>query len=79
MQYGDRHATGLPKAGYHAPVYRRTIGRADWHEDSAPVAKGRGDALLPLLLVIVLAVAAIGLSPVTASSCAKLEEFPCGP
>ncbi len=36
-------------------------------------------AILPLLLVIGLAIIAIGLSPATSQVCMKLVDFPCGP
>ena len=79
MLYSNRLSTGIPKAGNRALVLRRTVGHRDWHGDAAPAARWRGRVLLPILLVIILAVAAIGLSPLTASTCAKLEDFPCGP
>ena len=42
-------------------------------------AAAPGGLILPVLLLVVLAVAAVGLSPATAQLCAKLEDFPCGP
>ena len=38
-----------------------------------------GRFILPVLLVIILAVAALSLSPATAQLCGMLEDFPCGP
>ncbi len=47
----------------------------------APVATvaRRGGTIMPVLLLLVLAVAAVALRPDTAQFCAKLEDFPCGP
>jgi hypothetical protein len=79
MQYGNRLSAGIPKVGNRALVLSRTVSHRDWDGDAAPAARWRGRVLLPILLVIILAVAAIGLSPTTASICAKLQDFPCGP
>ncbi len=39
----------------------------------------RSGTIMPVLLVLVLAVAAVALRPDTAQLCAKLDDFPCGP
>jgi len=51
----------------------------DWNRPTAAGARQHGRMVLPILLVIVLAVATLALSPATAEVCAKLEDFPCGP
>lgn len=38
-----------------------------------------GRFILPVILIIILAVAALSLSPATAQLCGTLEDFPCGP
>ena len=51
---------------------------AGWRRQAA-AGLARNGVVLPLLLVIVLAVTAVGFSPATAQLCAKLEGVPCGP
>ncbi len=75
----NRHFTGMPKAGNRVSALRYSDRYRDWDNGKAPAATWRRGVLLPILLVTILAVAAIGLSPTTASVCAKLEDFPCGP
>ncbi len=79
MFYSNRQFTMMPKAGNRVSALRYTGSHREWDKETAPAAAWRGGVLLPILLVIILAVAAIGLSPTTASVCAKLEDFPCGP
>jgi len=50
-----------------------------WASAAAPAPGRRGSLILPTLLVIVLAAAAIGLSPATTQLYASLGDFPCGP
>jgi hypothetical protein len=77
----DRHSAGTHKVGErglpafltYASVHRERP------RDAVSAVAHRGGTIQALLLVIVLAVAAIALSPGSAQVCAKLEDFPCGP
>jgi hypothetical protein len=66
----DRQTAATRQAGKRAAVLNYAGGRQD---------RARGGLILPILLLIVLAMVAIGLSPTTAQLCAKLQDFPCGP
>ena len=65
--------------GHEVPAAPRHADRRDDRGHKAGWSGARLGAIILPVLLIVLAVAAMGLGPATAQLCAKLEDFPCGP